>query len=285
MKKKKLIILGIVLMLIFIIIGICAAVFFTYKEITNNISLETDKYLTSIEVDSKNNFILYIDKNKKISNIIFLNYDSVSNLYKKNIEGKNIKNGIRLIVENINNDGIGEDDFNLINYGNREIYGKIKKEFEKSFSTYGITKEIKELSSTTIEEKAMNISGKRIKSRDESLKYLYNTSINIISKSISHKRITYSEEQFDNFSINVYKKLENYAKSINNQGKDDKTLDITTINATNNYKNPMFLSIDSWYYIENGYVYSYMVFNYNNKKYEYCYKGNENLLKGACENQ
>ena len=114
MNKKKLIILGVLFLFIIIVIGISLTVYLAYKEITNNISLEVDEYLTSVEVDSKYDFILYLNKKKRISNIIFLNYDSVNSLYKKNIEGNNIKDGIRLIVENINNDGIGEEEFNLI---------------------------------------------------------------------------------------------------------------------------------------------------------------------------
>ena len=282
MNKKKLIILGVLFLFIIIVIGISLTVYLAYKEITNNISLEVDEYLTSVEVDSKYDFILYLNKKKRISNIIFLNYDSVNSLYKKNIEGNNIKDGIRLIVENINNDGIGEEEFNLISYGNKEIYDKIKKEIKKEFVVYGINKEIKDLSNTTIEEKVQSISGKRIKSNDEGLKYLYDTSINIVSKAISHKKTTYSEENIDSFSINLYKKLEKYAKSVNNQSKEDKTLDITTINAASDYKHPIFASIDSWYYIENSSVHSYIVFNYNNKRYEYCYKGSENYQKGTC---
>ena len=79
MKKRIIIISIIVFVVAFISIGY---IFYNtvLNDLSGNVKLDTDKYLTSIEVKSKSNFIIFINKKKKISNIIFLNGHSIKSL-------------------------------------------------------------------------------------------------------------------------------------------------------------------------------------------------------------
>lgn len=283
MKHKK----KIILIISFISIILLAIFFYiAYKnavaEITNNITLNTDNYLTSVEVNSKSDFILFINKKKKISNIIFLNSESVTSLYKKDIEKKDIEEGIKLIVDNLktSNEFDSDLEFQLISYGNNDIYSLIKEEFNKEFVIYGVNNVITE-GSTTLEEKAAG----RYKNQSEILKMLYDDSMNIVSQNREkdNKSSNFKEDNMATYALNVYKKLENYSVKITEQSKDSaEGMDITTLNSTGDYTNELYANANSWYYVTNGVVYAYIEFNSNNKIYSYCFSGTESYKEGNC---
>ncbi len=288
MKSKRNIIL---ISIIFFIILITILGILFYKmvlnEITDNVKLEPDKYLTAVEIDSKSNFILYIDKDNKISNIIFLNGYSIESLYKQRIEGKSIQKAVELIVNKLsnNNEFDSSKEFKLIDYGNINIYTEIKNEFNKQFVIYGINKEIIS-DNNTLKEKLKSLNSDFFDNDEKNIKKLYNMSIDLIS---SYKNIdtntntTLNDEDISNYSNNIYNKLVTYSKDVPNQEKNNATgLDISTINATNDYNHELYPEKDSWYYIENGKVYTYIKFKYNNKIYEYCYRGEEKYTEGNC---
>lgn len=286
MKKRIIIISIIVFVVAFISIGY---IFYNtvLNDLSGNVKLDTDKYLTSIEVKSKSNFIIFINKKKKISNIIFLNGHSIKSLYKQNIEGKDISKGVELIVDKLKNSNEFNDDsnFQLIDYGNTNIYNEIKTEFNKEFVVYGVDKAILD-GKSSLQEKLESLNYNVSNDQKDNLKELYNHSLNMISKyrNMDFEEKQVKEEDISLYASNVYNKLLTYKGDIITQAKDSITgIDITTINATGDYQNELYASKDSWYYIENNQVFAYIKFDYNSKIYEYCFKGNENYTEGLCQ--
>lgn len=286
--KKKLVVMMISLLVIVLIILLGSYILYKiiFNELTDNIKLEPENYLTSVEIKSKSNFMLFINKEKKISNIIFLNGYGIKSLYKKKIENKSINKGIEIIVNSLknNNEFDGNEQFKLINYGDNAIFDKIKIEFNKQFVIYGIDKYILS-DKSTLELKLDNLDVTNIKQRDQQLKKLYDISINLISvyRNNENEYSKMKEEAISLYANNLYSKLVNYANNITYQEKNSsKGIDITTINATDDYNNELYATGDSWYYIENGLVYAYINFKYNNKSYSYCYKGSSTHTKGLC---
>ena len=286
MKKRIIIISIIVFVVAFISIGY---IFYNtvLNDLSGNVKLDTDKYLTSIEVKSKSNFIIFINKKKKISNIIFLNGHSIKSLYKQNIEGKDISKGVELIVDKLKNSNEFNDDsnFQLIDYGNTNIYNEIKTEFNKEFVVYGVDKAILD-GKSSLQEKLESLNYNVSNDQKDNLKELYNHSLNMISKyrNMDFEEKQVKEEDISLYASNVYNKLLTYKGDIITQAKDSITgIDITTINATGDYQNELYASKDSWYYIENNQVFAYIKFDYNSKIYEYCFNGNENYTEDLCQ--
>lgn len=285
--KKKIIIISVIIFIAVIALGIYILYHVVLNDLTGNVKLNTDEYLTSVEVKSKSNFILFINKKNKVSNIIFLNGYSIDALYKKNIEGKNIETAIELIVDKLKNSNDFNDigDIQLIDYGNQSIYNEVKTEFNKQLVIYGVDKNITD-GSTNLKDKLISLNYDASDKDIDNIKKLYDISVNLISQYRENKSLYSKTDENKDFSIyanNIYNKLENYAKEVTTQDKDSTDgLDITTINASNDYQNQLYASKDSWYYIEGGKVFSYIKFDYNNKIYEYCYKGNNNYTEGVC---
>ncbi len=284
--KKKIIIISIIV--IFIIISLVGYFTFNtiYKDLSDNIKLDTDNYLTSVEVKSNANFILLINKKEKVSNIIFLDENSVKSLYKKKIEGNSIEEAIRLIVDNLKSNNIIDtnSNFQLIDYGNSNIFSKVKEEFNKEFVIYGIEKDISS-GTTTIKDKMLELGQDDRNNEKDNLSSLYDYSLNNISNYMNNDTsVSIKEEDIDKYATNVYNKLVGYSANITSQDVNSKDgIDITTINATSDYTNELYALKDSWYYIENGKVFAYIKFNYKNKNYDYCFKGNESYINSNCQ--
>ena len=280
-KKLKLIIISIIVFILLIVIASILLINYMYGKLSNNTKLDTKNYLTAIEVKTNSNFILFINKNKKVSNIIFLDKNSVNYLFDKSIEKSNIEDAVEKIMDNIYTDEFTGCDFKLINYGDNNVYNEVKSEFNKQFVIRAIDKNIIDDSSSL----SNRINDLDIKLKDNNtLKTLYEYSLDIVSDSLYGKEDIYSSDDIDKFSINGYKKLVKYASNVGNKAKDDNTkLNILDLNLTNNYDNPIYPNEGSWYYIENGKVFLNIIIRYNNKNYEYCYMGDQNYKPYKCE--
>lgn len=184
MKKKGLIIGGIVVGIIVII----ALVFLVKTIISNsksiNIKLDKDNYLTSVGVDSKAKFILVINKKEKISNVLFLNKESVDFLANKKIEGKDFASASKIIVDSLknNNDFEKDVDFNLVDYGNSSIYQNVKEELNKELVIYGVDKEIVD-KNDTLSSKILELNLEDKGTDITNLEELYNYSIKMLGGS------------------------------------------------------------------------------------------------------
>lgn len=142
MKNKK---IGIILILIFFIIILGIFV----KNILGNgksseIPLDENNFLGAVEVKASPNFILLINKKEKVSNIIFLNEESVDLFSNQRIEGKSIADATEKIVDIMKNENSFEKDseFILIDYENSEVFSTVKEEFNKQLVVYGVDNNI-----------------------------------------------------------------------------------------------------------------------------------------------
>lgn len=290
MKKRTKVII-IICISIILIIGLVISFSFLFKnialELGDHVELDTKNYLTAIEVNGNAEFILLVNKNDQISNIIYLNGKSVEGLYHKKIEGKKIEKAVPKIVENLKNAKVFNDDKNviLIDYGNRGIFSKVEKEFNKQFVIYGINKEIT-TDLNTLQNKLTQLNLEFKNNQEKDLKSLYYYSLDIISKSREDKESNANQEEkenIDQYALNIYNKLLTYSSSISNQTKDDLNgIDITTINATGDYENERYVTKKSWYYIKDYKVYAYLNFSIHDKNYDYCFLGNTQYTRDVC---
>lgn len=289
--KKRTKVIGFICIGFILVIGFITSFYFLFKnimlELGDHVKLDTENYLTAVEVDSSANFILLINKKHKISNIIYLNEISVEGLYHKKIEGKKIEKAIPSIVENLKNAEVFDEDKNiiLIDYGNQEVFSRVVEEFNKQLVIYGVNKEIT-TDSNTLQNKLIHLNLEFKNNKEKDLKSLYYHSLDIISKSREDKKPNINQERkenIDQYALNVYNKLLTYSSSISNQTKDDLNgIDITTINATGDYENEQYATKKSWYYIKDYKVYAYLNFSIHGKNYDYCFLGNNQYTKGVC---
>lgn len=288
--KKKIIIISIVIIMFLIGTVIAGKIMFKdiMLELSGNVGLDTENYLTAVEVNSSAEFILLFNKENKVSNIIYLNDDSVKSLYKKKIEGKTIEEAVQLIVENLKNNDIFNDNKNVIitDYGNPSLFSKVSEEINKEFVIYGINKIVTN-NKTTLETKLSELNLDAKKNKEKDLKTLYYYSLDIINKSeksSNNKTNNIKQENINDYANNIYNKLLVYSTNIVNQTKEDlHGIDITTINATGDYKNELYATKNSWYYIKDSKVYAYINFSYNNNSYDYCFNGDTTYISGLCQ--
>ena len=139
MKNKKIMILvGAIVVLAIVIIGfIIKTVLENGKSI--NIELDQKNFLGAVEIKSDADFILLINENEKVSNIIFLNEESVSLLSDKRIEGRSIEQAIKKIVDIMKNNNSFEksNELLLVDYENSSLYTTVKNELNKELVVYG----------------------------------------------------------------------------------------------------------------------------------------------------
>lgn len=97
--KKKIVILSVFLLSVCLFLGGCKS---------NNSNITSDDYFTMIEVLVPNgpNFSLVIDKDSKVSHVLFLNSDSTF-LSDSKVEGKSMDKAISVLMEDMWNKKIG----------------------------------------------------------------------------------------------------------------------------------------------------------------------------------
>ena len=143
MNKKVKIGLLIGILIVIFIVGIVMLLAINTKSI--DVKLDKNyKALIGIEVNSK--IILVINQKDKVSNIIYLNDESVNSLANQRIEGKDIPTAIELIIDKLknNNEFNHKEDLNIIKYEDNGIYSNIIQELNKQFVIYGIDSKINE---------------------------------------------------------------------------------------------------------------------------------------------
>ena len=183
MKNKNILIVVIsVIVLIFLILMIMLGKNLMNSRKSINIKLNKDSYLALVEVISNSNFIMVINKDNKVSNLLFLNDESL-NLSNKNIEGKTIEEAVKLIVDHLkNNDEFSSDsEFKLVNYDSSSIYSKVLEEFNKEFVIYGVDKNI--IENTEILSSKVTSLNLEVKDNElDNIETLYNYSKSILEK-------------------------------------------------------------------------------------------------------
>ena len=183
MKNKKIMILvGAIVVLAIVIIGfIIKTVLENGKSI--NIELDQKNFLGAVEIKSDADFILLINENEKVSNIIFLNEESVILLSDKRIEGRSIEQAIKKIVDIMKNNNSFEksNELLLVDYENSSLYTTDKNELNKELVVYGVDKQITE-SSNNLQKKLEELNIKKQSNDESSLEQLYYYSQELLQK-------------------------------------------------------------------------------------------------------
>lgn len=289
MKKKNKII--IILFIILVIIGI--SIFGVYKtfnkyatKLGGNNSLDLENYNTAVEIDCDANFILLLNNDLVVSNILYLNDQSVDSLYNKGIEKKVLNEAIQSIMENLNNKSLftNTNFITITSYGDFSSFDNMINLINDKLTEYGVNKKVI-INNKTLKTKITELDLVYKNDDKKDLKTLYYYSLDVISKyqKVAKNNQNLNIQNINDYALNLYNKLLIYGKNIQTQAVDDKNgIDITTINATEDYDNELYATKGSWYYIENGLVYAYINFEYDDKNYEYCFMGNSSYTEGRC---
>lgn len=181
MKNKKTRILLVFICIVVIVLGVIVKGILGGKK-SINMPLNEAEVLGAVEIKASPNFILLINKKERVSNIIFLNEESVNLLSNQGIEGKTIEAVVEKIVDMMKNKDsfFKTSEFVLVHYDNTKIFSIIKEEMNKQFVVYGIEKEVI-TTHTSFEEKLESLNIKKDVTKS-SLTQLYNYSQQLLKK-------------------------------------------------------------------------------------------------------
>ena len=143
MKKK--ILLGSLIGIIVVAVIVVIVMIFSVNTKSVDIKLDTNyKALIGIKVNSE--VILVINQDDKVSNILYLNDESVTSLANQKIEGKDIPASIELVIDKLKNNGEFNNGEKLIltKYEDNGVYSNLLQEINKEFVVYGIDNKIQE---------------------------------------------------------------------------------------------------------------------------------------------
>lgn len=286
MKKKLIIIFEIIFI-------ISAMTYYVVKELipdykrkfgSSDKIVNSEKCTNIIEVKINNNidYMYLINKEEKIYHLIFFTPESIV-LYNQNIENKTfdegIEDSIKILIEN--NYLKKDSNITVIRYNN-DYYNEFNNSLKKQLKNYNINTNIMEEESNFIDKTTklgLNNNTKSIMIME--MDYY---SKELIDDNINNKESILNKTTSKQYASTVYKKIEKYINSnnIDNLDKNNTNLLINTIPADENYK--YYPTSNSWYYVENKKVFSYIEFKEGNNRYGYCYKGSiDSILEGECE--
>lgn len=240
--------------------------------------------IIEININDDIDYMYLIDEEKRVYHLIFYTPESLV-LYNQNIENKDINEAtemsIKLLIEN---NYLKKESIIKVIKNNDNYYNDFINYFKNNLTKYNINTNIIEEESNFIDkanklELSTDSKSTMISEMDYYSKELINNSD---IKNI--KKETLDKETSRKYAGNVYKKIEKYVASNNldNLEINNTNLIITTIPADTNAK--YFPTTNSWYYVSNKKVYSYIEFQEGNNKYGYCYKGTiDDVKEGECE--
>lgn len=295
MEKKLFVVFEII-----VIIGV--SLFYVFREVIpeykknmgssdNFIRVSEYKNMIEFDIDNKVNFTLVINEEKKIYHIMFFDNNSIC-LYNKNIENKSISDVISKVVQElIENNFITSNSITKITRYDDYCYSEFINNLNFEFSKYNLNTNFIEKVSNLKEKAEMLGLNTSLDANDENiLRLIDNYSKEIVrnSKNKTHDNGTLilNEESSKKYSNNVYKKIEDYIKknNISNLDMNSTELIISMIPADENLK--YYPSSNSWYYVKNGRIFSYIQIIDGDKSYSYCYRGSIDLVKkGECYNE
>lgn len=291
MNEKIYKVFKILIIIVLMVAALIIKIIPEYKETKGSsdtyINIETIENLVEININDQFDIILIVSE-KKISNILFLDETSLC-LYNENIEGNTLKNGINKILNILidNNILVENTPVTIVKY-KEEYYEEIKNYITEALNNYQLNIIYTE-NSNTIETKAksLSLSGTNEEEYIESLE-LYSKEIirykkNNVSAQVSDEN-TLSEindETAKMYADSIYEKITKYKNDnqITNQEISSSNLPIYLIPA--DATGIIYPTLESWYYIEEGKVYAYIVIE--KEQYHFCYQGEINKVKeGEC---
>ena len=278
MSKEKIYFISKIL--IIVILVILYYVFIGIPEYKNSIGssdkiINKDNYYDMFELKINNlDFAFVVDKNMTINHIFFFTESSIC-LYNKNIENRNLNDGLKEIIKILLEKDILKNNsyLQIVTYENKAL-NDFKKSLGKVISKYSLTL------NTTYNKMLLidKVNELDLKNDNNPLLVLDLYSKDIIStydeeydEKYDNEDIVTEENSFD-YAYNIYLKIEKYYLV-----NKDNLLDITLIPADNTGN--IFPSKESYYKIENDKIYAYIKID----NYDYCFLGSiDNYKKGVC---
>lgn len=98
------------------------------KEGSSDQELTTIDKVTIVEFDLNPNFMLIVDENEIIKNIIFLNNSAILSLYNRDVEGRSLTTGIKMIKDIFDKENLlnGSSNLSIFVYNNTDLTIKLK---------------------------------------------------------------------------------------------------------------------------------------------------------------
>ncbi len=284
-----------------VIVIISISIYYVFKDVipeykskmgSSDSFIKTSNYknLLEFDIDSKVNFAVTINEEKKIYHLMFFCEEAVT-LYNENIENTTIEDGLDRIVQIlIENNYLKSNSMVKVTRYSDDYYREFFNVLKLVLTKYKLnTNIIEDSSSLFLKAESLKLDVLESDSDEAILRVLDNYSKEFprtfknSSKSRENTTLELDENNSKKFINNVYKKLEDYVKknNITSLEKNDTELIISLIPADSELK--YYPSNNSWYYVRDGKVYAYIEIIDNNISYSYCYNGSIDLnKKGAC---
>ena len=286
MKKRFVVLFEIFL----IVIGL---LYYTFKIMMpeyRNQKGSSDQYIKSdlysnmieIQIDGETDFALVLNQEGTIYHLFFFDNSSVF-LYNKNIENKNIEDGLSIMIPILIEKQILHDNSSVVLYRDKDsFYDVFKTNWEKSLLKYSIQVDTSH-QIRTIEEKAntFNINTDSFSSMLFEMDFY---SKEMVKNFEEEENIVLNNGNAKTFADRVYQKIESVVsdKQIQNINRENVEIDISLIPADRQMK--YYPTHNSWYYVTNGKVYAYIEFIDHDQKYAYCYQGSIDIrTEGECK--
>lgn len=240
--------------------------------------------IIEIKINNDIDYIYLLDKEKKIYHLIFFTPSSMA-LYNKNLENNNIdvvlEESIKLLIEN---DYLKKDSSITIIRENNNDYNEFTNSLKNYLTKYNINTNITEETNNFI-DKSIKL-GLNAETRSTMITEMDYYSKELINNNSNRKttKTVLNDKTSKTLTNTVYKKIEKYviSNNIDNLEINNTKLLISTIPADEDFK--YYPTLNSWYYVENKKVYSYIELQEGDNKYGYCYKGSiDNAIEGECE--
>lgn len=277
---------------VFLVILALAFYYYGLPSIKNNFG-SSDRFINEkeynsiieIKLSSGPEFMLITNDKKKITNLIFLNEETLT-LYNRDIENHSFKDSIKKIITILQEHNYLTENtlVEMIEYSSSNHYQDIVKEFQKNTSENNITVyQIKKTLNDKLKELSIT------KTKDSEIKALEDYSKRLISDYKDQLLIAEYEnmtiltrKSAPSYADTIYQKLEEYAVNISNQELNDTNLSIQLIPISNT--SDIYPTKNSWYYIKEHKVYAYIELKDSTSVYSFCYNGEISLRKeGKCD--
>ncbi len=286
-KYKVMIVVGIIV-LIATIAGIFA--YIERERLFSSIGSSNAEFVDSsyegvVEYSADVDFMFVINKEHKVSNLIFLEQKSLNALKDKNIEGSNIETAVYEAIRILNEEKLFTQNIILTSYQSNNCLSLVEAQVNKNLIVFGSN--VKVSNQTLKLSERLSELGLESKGTDvENVKMLYDQSKNKLLESAMNNQSESNSVSYIAEAQDIYRQLDSYAKGqmegykvvVENQQRNDPNgLLLENVKS----KNGLTPTDKSWYQIVSKVVYASIVLN---DTHEYCFNGSaDNYTEGACK--
>lgn len=248
----------------------------TYGSSDSFIRTGSYQNMFEIEIDSKVHFAFVLNSKQQIYHLFFLNSDAKV-LYNKNIENQSMKDAVDKAFSILKTENYLTKDSRIVvtRYGEKSY-----AEFLEILRSYSFLNPIVE-----VESNLMNLTIKYAISGDTDSSILRN--FDLYSKEIisnfDFSDSSFSEMDAENLAVRLYQKIYQYLKEKELSDFDREHVPFPIQMLPIDEEKRIFPSNRSWYYEEDGFLFSYIEFQKAGHTYGFCFQGSsEAMKKGEC---